>query len=89
MGKFRRFFCGISLDKTHFCLREKRTVNAYRRIDFYSKTIPMPKVPIGQEVEIRLVPNLARGSLQLRFWWNNRMVNSLVYPLSQFPRVQF
>lgn len=75
--------------KDIFCLREKRTVNAYRRIELYNTTIPMPKVPIGQEVEIHLVPNLERGSLQLRFWWDNRMVHSLVYPLSQFPRVHF
>jgi hypothetical protein len=75
--------------KDVFCLREKRTVNAYRRIELYSTTIPMPKVPIGQEVEVHLVPNLDRGSLQLRFWWDNRMVHSLLYPLAQFPRVHF
>ena len=75
--------------KDIFCLREKRTVNAYRRIELYNTTIPMPKVPIGQEVEIHLVPNLERGSLQLRFWWDNHLVHSLVYPLSQFPRVHF
>lgn len=75
--------------KDVFCLREKRTVNAYRRIEFYNTAIPMPKVPIGQEVEIHLVPNLERRSLQLRFWWDKRLVHSLVYPLSQFPRVHF
>lgn len=75
--------------KDVFCLRETRTVNAYRRIELYNTTIPLPKVPIGQEVEIHLVPNLDRASLQLRFWWDNHMVHSLVYPISQFPRVHF
>lgn len=75
--------------KDIFCLREKRTVNAYRRIELYNTAIPMPRVPIGQEVEIHMLPNLDRRSLQLRFWWENRMVHSLVYPLEQFPRVHF
>lgn len=75
--------------KDVFCLRETRTVNAYRRIEFYNTTIPMPAVPIGQDVEIHMVPNLERGSLQLRFWWEKRMVQSLIFPLKQFPRVHF
>ena len=29
------------------------------------------------------------ASLQLRFWWENRMVHSLIFPLKQFPRVHF
>jgi len=75
--------------KDIFCLRETRTVNAYRRIDFYNTPIPMPRVPIGQEVEIHLVPDLSRGSLQLRFWWEKRMIHSQIFPLKQFPRVHF
>lgn len=75
--------------KDIFCLKESRTVNPYRRIEFYKTTIPMPKVPIGQEVEIHLVPNLERRSLHLRFWWEKRMIHSQVFPLDQFPRVHF
>jgi hypothetical protein len=75
--------------KDIFCLKETRTVNPYRRIEFYKTTIPMPKVPIGQEVEIHLVPNMDRRSLHLRFWWENRMIHSQVFPLDQFPRVHF
>jgi hypothetical protein len=43
-----------SSPKDVFCLREKRTVNAYRRIEFYNHQIPLPKVPIGQEVPLNL-----------------------------------
>jgi len=75
--------------KDIFCLKETRTVNPYRRIEFYKTTIPMPKVPIGQEIEIHLVPNMNRRSLHLRFWWENRMIHSQVFPLDQFPRVHF
>jgi len=75
--------------KDIFCLRQIRTVNAYRRIDFYSTPIPMPRVPIGQDVEIHIIPNISRGSLQLRFWWEKQMVHSLIFPLKQFPRVHF
>jgi len=75
--------------KDVFCLREKRTVNAYRRIEFYNHQIPLPKVLIGQEVDIHLVPDLKRSSLEVRLWSNNHFINSITFPLSDFPRVHF
>ncbi|MGB4298986.1 MAG: hypothetical protein WBK32_05130, partial [Candidatus Saccharicenans sp.] len=78
-----------SSPKDVFCLREKRTVNAYRRIEFYNHQIPLPRVPIGQKVDIHLIPDLKRGSLELRFWWNNQLISSITFPLTDFPRVHF
>jgi len=75
--------------KDIFCLRETRTVNPYRRIEFHNHTVPMPRVPIGENVEIHIIPDLARGSLQTRFWWKQRFVQSLIFPIKEFSRVHF
>lgn len=73
--------------KDVFCLREKRIVNGYRRISLYNHEIEVPHVPLREEVEVHLVPDPTREALELRIWWNNQKVHSLVYPLKEFPRV--
>jgi len=74
--------------KDVFCLREKRTVNGYRKISLSNHDIPVPNVPLREEVEIHLIPDAERGALEVRIWWENRMVNSVTYPLREFPTVQ-
>lgn len=75
--------------KDVFCLREKRMVNAYRRIALFSHEIEIPNVPLREEVELHLIPDIQRQALEIRIWWDNRMVHSLAYPLTEFPRVHF
>jgi hypothetical protein len=72
-----------------FCLRQKRTVNGYRRISLFNQEIEVPNVPLREEVELHLFPDVMKNSLQIRIWWQNRMVHSLAYPLNFFPRVHF
>jgi hypothetical protein len=75
--------------KDVFCLREKRMVNGYRRISLFNYEIEVPNVPLREEVEVHLVPDIEREALEVRIWWNNRMVHSVTYPLREFPRVYF
>jgi len=75
--------------KDIFCLREKRMVNGYRRISLFNHEIVVPNVPLREEVEIHLAPDTSREALEVRVWWNNRMVHSVTYPLKEFPRVHF
>lgn len=75
--------------KDVFCLREKRMVNGYRKISLCNHDIVVPNVPLREEVEVHLVPDVQRGALEVRIWWENRMVVSATYPLEEFPRVQF
>ena len=75
--------------KDIFCLREKRTVNGYRKISLFNHEIVVPHVPLREEVEVHLIPDKERGTLEVRIWWNNRMVHSVAYPLRDFPRVHF
>jgi hypothetical protein len=72
-----------------FCLREKRMVNGYRKISLSNHEIAVPNVPLRDEVEIHLIPDVARGALEVRIWHDNRMVQSVTYPLKEFPRVHF
>lgn len=71
-----------------FCLRETRLVNGYRRISLFNHTIEVPNVPLREHVEIHLIPNTAKDAMDIRIWWNNRMVHSVSYPLKGF-RVHF
>lgn len=75
--------------KDVFCLREKRMVNGYRRISLFNHEIEVPGVPLREEVEVHLIPDPQRGALEVRIWWNNRMVHCVTYPLKEFPRVHF
>lgn len=76
-------------DKDIFCLRETRMVNGYRRITLFHKEIEVPKVPLREQVEVHLIPDPMRESLEIRIWWDNHMVHSATYPLREFPRVHF
>ena len=75
--------------KDVFCLREKRTVNGYRKISLFNHEIPVPHVPLREDVEVHLVPDVPRGALEVRIWWDNQLVQSVAYPLNEFPKVQF
>ena len=75
--------------KDVFCLREKRMVNGYRRISLFNHEIVVPNVPLREEVEVHLVPDTERDALEIRIWWENQMVQSVTYPLKEFPRVHF
>jgi len=75
--------------KDVFCLRETRMVNGYRKISFFDHEIPVPNVPLREEVEIHLLPDTRRDALEVRIWHGNRMVQSVTYPLKEFPRVHF
>jgi hypothetical protein len=75
--------------KDVFCLRETRRVNGYRKISLSNHEILVPNVPLREEVEVHMVPDVERGALEVRIWWENRMVQSVTYPLDDFPRVHF
>jgi len=75
--------------KDVFCLRENRTVNGYRKISLSNHEIVVPNVPLREEVEVHLIPDVERGALEVRIWWENQLVQSVAYPLKEFPKVHF
>ena len=60
-----------------------------RRIPLFNHEIEVPGVPLREEVEVHLIPDPGKGALEVRIWWDNRMVQSITYPLKEFPRVHF
>jgi hypothetical protein len=67
--------------KDIFCLRDTRIVDGYRRISVFNKSIEVPKVPLREDVELHLVPDLTKQTIECRIWWEKKMVHSVVYPL--------
>jgi len=74
--------------KDVFCLRETRMVNGYRRIRLFNHEIEIPNVPLREQVQVHLVPDTLKHIMDIRIWWNRRMVHSVTYPLEEF-RVHF
>jgi hypothetical protein len=77
-----------SSPKDVFCLREQRVVNAYRRISLQNHEIQVPNVPLRVRVDIHMIPNFEKKTMELRIWWNDQLVHSLTLPLEGF-RVHF
>lgn len=75
--------------KDIFCLREKRMVNAYHKISLWSKEIFVPKVPLRDDVDILIAPDITKEIIELRFWWHDKLVHTLTYPIKDFPSVHF
>jgi hypothetical protein len=72
-----------SLDDV-FCLRERRMVNAYRRISLFGHEIQVPKTPLREYVDVHMVPDLGKSIMNIRIWWDNTMIHSLSLPLKGF-----
>jgi hypothetical protein len=74
--------------KDIFCLRETRTVNGYSRITVFNHQIDLPHVPLHEDVDLHLIPDPARQVLEVRIWWNQKLVHSALLPLAD-SRVHF
>lgn len=74
--------------KDVFCLRTTRTVDGYRRISLDRHSIEVPKVEVREDVELHLVPDMARNLLEVRIWFRDKMVHSVGLPLSEFRRFE-
>ena len=70
--------------KDVFCLCETRMVDGYRRISLFNHTIEVPKVPIREEVEIHLIPDTSTRIMDVRIWWNNKLIHTVSYPPNEF-----
>ena len=71
--------------KDVFCLRETRIVDGYQRIALFKQEIRVPNVPLREEVEVHLSPNVAKQVMDVRIWWSRKMVQSVSLPLANCP----
>jgi hypothetical protein len=74
--------------KDIFCLRKRRTLNGYRRISLFNHEIEVPHVPVHEDVELHLIPDLSKHSLEVRIWFELKMVHSFSFPITN-PTVHF
>ncbi len=72
--------------KDVFCLRTTRTLDGYRRISLDRHSIQVPKVEVREDVELHLVPDLTKNILEVRIWFEDKMVHSVNLPLNEFRR---
>jgi hypothetical protein len=63
------------------CLRERRIVDAYRRISIFAHQIDVPKALPHEELELHLVPNEDHRIMDIRIWFRNQMLQSTTLPL--------
>lgn len=59
-------------------------MDRYRRISVSNHEIEVPKVPLREDVELHLVPDLTKEVMEIRLWWNRKMVHSVSYHLQGF-----
>ncbi len=74
--------------KDVFCLHATRTLNGYRKISLAGVEIEIPKVPIREDVELHLVP-LEPNLVEVRVWFDRKMVHSFNLPAAKFKGVHF
>ncbi len=71
--------------KDVFCLHTTRIVNGYRKISIISQEIEVPHVPLRETVDLHIIPDLEKHSLEVRIWWQKQMVRALHLPLPTTP----
>ena len=69
--------------KDIFCLHETRTLNAHRRISLLNHNIEVPNVPLYEQVDIQLIPDSLKQTMEIRIWYSDNMVHSVTYPLKE------
>jgi hypothetical protein len=70
--------------KDVFCLRETRVVDGYRRISLFNHIIEVPNVELYENVDIHMIPDTTKQAMEIRIWWNEKMVHSVDLPLQGF-----
>jgi len=57
--------------KDIFCLRVKRTVDAYHKISISNLKLRVHKAPLREEVELRIAPDEKTGIAEVRIWYKD------------------
>ena len=67
-----------------FCLRKGRTINPYGRISLFGHDIRVANVPLREQVEVHMVPDQEKNTMDIRIWWQGKLAHSLALPLRGF-----
>lgn len=75
--------------KDIFCLRDTRTVDAYRTISLHNLKLKVPKAMPRQTAEVRMCPDLKTGMTEIRFWVEGAYTGTQQVKNDDLPIVHF
>ena len=62
--------------KDIFCLRVDRMVNSYRKISINNLELRVPKAPLHERIQLRIIPDQEAGISEVRFWHEDEFLGS-------------
>lgn len=74
--------------KDVFCIHDSRTLNGYRKISLAGQEYEIPKVDPRETVELHLYL-LDASLVEIRIWFNHKMIHTLTLPLAKLRTVHF
>lgn len=75
--------------KDIFCLRVDRMVNSYRKVSINNLELKVPKAPLHESIQLRIVPDKESGVSEVRFWHEDEFLGSQKVKNSDLNLVQF
>ena len=75
--------------KDIFCLRDQRTVDSYRRISLHGLELTVPGGNPRETIDLRLIPDLATGVTEVRFWRNKTFLGMQLIKNDELKGVRF
>lgn len=75
--------------KDIFCLKVKRTVDAYHKISLDKLTFKVHKAPLRKRVELRITPDKKTGLAEIRIWYEDTLTDVYQVKNSDLDSVRF
>jgi len=75
--------------KDIFCLRVDRMVNSYRKISINNLELRVPKAPLHERIQLRIVPDQEAGISEVRFWHEGKLLGIQKVKNTDLNLVQF
>jgi hypothetical protein len=64
-------------------------VNSYRKISINNLELRVPKAPLHESIQLRIVPDRESGLSEVRFWYEDEFLGSQKVKNSDLNLVQF
>ncbi len=75
--------------KDIFCLRVDRMVNSYRKVSINNLELKVPKAPLHESIQLRIVPDRESGVSEVRFWHEDEFLGNQKVKNSELNLVHF
>jgi len=64
-------------------------VNSYRKVSINKLELKVPKAPLHESIQLRIVPDRESGLSEVRFWYEDEFLGSQKVKNSDLNLVQF